>query len=114
MMHYIDQCEVMHYIDQCEVSNSANDKITAAISMYEKSKQMTQDRLAEKLTPIKDIIGMTAGADAIQSSDDVHANNPMDKEFSSVYGPNQMRCLALVSHNGMKETSKFPKQGFCV
>ncbi|KAL7524272.1 hypothetical protein ACHAXR_000502 [Thalassiosira sp. AJA248-18] len=28
----------------------------------------------------------------------------MDYKFNSVYGPNQMRCLALVSHNGMKPT----------
>ena len=83
--------------------------------MYEKSKQMSRDRLAEKLMPIMDIIGIAgAGANERKSSDDVAANkkNPMDVKFSSVYGPNQMRCLALVSHNGMKETSKFPEQEF--
>lgn len=32
--------------------------------------------------------------------------NPMDPDFAAAYAPSDMRCLALVSHNGMKKTMR--------
>lgn len=32
--------------------------------------------------------------------------NPMDPEFEPAFGASEMRCLALVSHNGMKKTMR--------
>jgi len=32
--------------------------------------------------------------------------NPMDPEFRPAFSPSDMRCLALVSHNGMKKTMR--------
>jgi len=40
-------------------------------------------------------------------SDDTEENNSdNDLDFEAAFGPNDMRCLALVSHNGMKATMK--------
>jgi methylglyoxal synthase len=33
-------------------------------------------------------------------------HNPMDPDFKSAFSPSAMRCLALVSHNGMKSTMR--------
>lgn len=90
---------MMHYISEC------GNQIDAAIETYNKSKQITHARLVEKLGPVNAIITMKG----VEYSEDI-LPNPTDTPFSSVYGPNQMRCLALVSHNGMKDTMmKFVK-----
>ena len=35
-----------------------------------------------------------------------NTSNPLDQDFQQAFHPSQMRCLALVSHNGMKATMK--------
>jgi len=40
------------------------------------------------------------------SDDDEEFGNPMDPDFVSAFPASEMRCLALVSHNGMKKTMR--------
>mmetsp|Transcript_9764 Transcript_9764/g.21111 ORF Transcript_9764/g.21111 Transcript_9764/m.21111 type:complete len:394 (-) Transcript_9764:254-1435(-) len=72
----------------------------AAIKLYERSKRNTLDRVEEKLSHINSIITMQG----VEVEDNNNGPNPMDPDFNSFCGPNEMRYLALVSHNGMKET----------
>ena len=106
MMHYVAEgIELMKPLSSCdggdgEEKASAGAIITTAIKMYTRSNQTTRDRVVEMLSPINSIITM----ERVELCDDTIVTNPMDTAFNSFCGPNQMRCLALVSHNGMKKT----------
>ena len=95
MMHYIGETgEIAPYLSEDDEEKiDPSNQIDAAIELYERSKQNTRDRLVEQLGPINHIVTMKG----IKLGDSSNAPNPMDIEFNSVYGPDQMRCLALVS-----------------
>ncbi|KAL7546036.1 hypothetical protein ACHAWF_009383 [Thalassiosira exigua] len=78
-----------------------SEHINAAIQLYVDSKQANRNKLVEKMRPINSVVNMQ-GIDENQKQDGSMGHNPMDSEFNSRYGPSEMRCLALVSHNGMK------------
>ena len=103
MMHYIGEGgEMSRYLvgDYGEKKMSSTNVIAGANKMYERFNETVRDRLVEKLGPINPIIVMKN----VKLDEDMNDPNPMDAEFNSNYGPNQMRCIALVSHNGMKNT----------
>jgi len=106
MMSYIGEaielmtpCALGDDIDRDRKMNPSG-IVAAAIKLYERSKQNTLDRVEEKLAHINSIITMQG----VEVEDNNNGPNPMDPEFNSFCGPNEMRYLALVSHNGMKET----------
>jgi len=103
MMRYMGECgEIARYFSGDEEDNKVDPKkrIEAAIKIYEQSKKAIQDRLVEQLGPINSIITMKD----LEIDDCNNDPNPMDIEFNSVYGPDQMRCLALVSRKFMSQT----------
>jgi len=103
MMRYMGESgEIVGYLsgDYEEEKSYPSKRIDAAIKLYEKSKQNTRDRLVEKLGPINSIVTMKG----IKPDDSISDPNPMDFEFNSVYGPDQMRCLALVSRKCVMST----------
>jgi len=104
MMHYIEMCHAhaSFSISEEKEETKTCSRITSAINMYEKTMSLTHSRLTEKLQPINSIICMKD----VNIEEETDEPNPMDTAFESLYGPNQMRCLALVSHNGMKDTMK--------
>mmetsp|Transcript_775 Transcript_775/g.1393 ORF Transcript_775/g.1393 Transcript_775/m.1393 type:complete len:394 (-) Transcript_775:103-1284(-) len=108
MMHYIGECVILlsysfgYDAEEEETKMNADYLIAVAINMYNKTSKTIQARLVDKLSHINPIINMVG----VESNENLSLDepNPLDPEFSSIYGPNQMRCLALVSHNGMKDT----------
>lgn len=92
---------MMHYIRDCNSGEGQKhtDQITAAITAYKKSVKATHDRVKSKLDPINAIITMKS----VEYRDQIKPN-VLDTPFNSMYGPSEMRCLALVSHNGIKDT----------
>ena len=91
---------MMHFIEAHSVGNDDSGILSYAIKEYERSIQLTHDRLVEKLSPVMSILNIKD----IESKESFDNKNTLDPEFNSVYGSSQMRCLALVSHNGMKES----------
>lgn len=54
-----------------------------------------------------DLFDSTGGMAILEEEEEVVSDfNPMDPDFAAAYSPSDMRCLALVSHNGMKKTMR--------
>lgn len=110
MMHFLgESVEALKFNGRILGGEDGKEKsstfvIIAAISMYKRSKQAQHNKLVKKLLPLNQILSIE-GKDPDECKKG-SCHNPMDTEFNSVYGPNEMRCLALVSHNGMKDTMK--------
>ena len=107
MLRYFGKSDEMHRaLNQTQQVKEQKIKpdvlIASAITLYGMTMKETHDRVVEKLRPINPIITME-GVELGDENDDMEPN-PLDVEFNSAYSPNQMRCLALVSHNGMKDT----------
>mmetsp|Transcript_4480 Transcript_4480/g.4495 ORF Transcript_4480/g.4495 Transcript_4480/m.4495 type:complete len:349 (+) Transcript_4480:526-1572(+) len=75
--------------------------------------------IATELYPVRDILclqnvagsfgGATSGLldyDFIEDEEKLQLQNPLDHDFESAFPASDMRCLALVSHNGMKKTMR--------
>ena len=70
------------------------------------SKQSTDEILAEistKICPLRSILCIQEKCNHITSIED---SLDTDADFTPAFAPSEMRCLALVSHNGMKKTMR--------
>lgn len=70
------------------------------------SKQSTDEILAEistKIRPLRNILCIQEKCNHITSIED---SLDTDADFTPAFAPSEMRCLALVSHNGMKKTMR--------
>lgn len=106
MMHYLAEAAELSAVYEGDGGEAADvdKRVVTAIKMYERDVEKDKKRIAEKLASVNSILKMK---DVEIDDDAADEPNPMDTDFKSAWGPNQMRCLALVSHNGMKQTSKF-------
>mmetsp|Transcript_1121 Transcript_1121/g.1243 ORF Transcript_1121/g.1243 Transcript_1121/m.1243 type:complete len:399 (-) Transcript_1121:217-1413(-) len=98
-----------------------NSKMTALLSSSIHESQKHHDailcQITTKLYPVREILclqnvaGSTGCLDYEQLFEDQKETvpselNPLDNDFESAFPASDMRCLALVSHNGMKKTMR--------
>lgn len=105
-------------------SNNITALIQKAIAKFERDDRKTLQQIAKKLYPMKDMLCVQDSTfdDAIDldkshaldysefEEESLGTKDSMDPEFNAAFPPSSMRCLALVSHNGMKKTMR----EFCV
>ncbi|GFH44845.1 hypothetical protein CTEN210_01319 [Chaetoceros tenuissimus] len=63
------------------------------------------EEIASKVYPFRDILHIQ-DYEANETTIDKNVSAHQDHDFSAAFAPSEMRCLALVSHNGMKATMK--------
>ena len=95
--------------------------IRKAIANFERDDKKVLKKIASKLYPLKDMLcvqdstfddTIDLGESRALKYDDefektsMGVHNHMDPDFKAAFPPSSMRCLALVSHNGMKKTMK--------
>ena len=63
------------------------------------------EEIASKVYPFREILHIQ-DYDANETTIDKNVSAHQDYDFNAAFAPSEMRCLALVSHNGMKATMK--------
>lgn len=78
--------------------------------MAEDDEESFRTRLSDALHPLRSLLCVQEEGELAKVRDPFNttsqAASSTDPVFKSPYSPTQMRCLALVSHNGMKPTMK--------
>jgi len=92
--------------------------LSGAIGKSKRDSNTVLERIATQLHPVRGIICVQDANFGRESQFDLNyestltdeslekARNVLDPEFKAAYPPSDMRCLALVSHNGMKKTMR--------
>jgi methylglyoxal synthase len=93
-MVLVKDLDKSNHIESSDLSNN---------SMTVGSTEFYHDIL-RKLGPSRNILCIQDAS--VDIADDIEGNNGNDLDFEVAFGPNDMRCLALVSHNEMKATMK--------
>jgi len=89
-------------------SNKRNSEIAAPVSPLPVGSDAFYIDVAKKLGHKRNSLCMQDGLGSISlMTDSENCNgNDEDRDFEAAFGPTDMRCLALVSHNEMKATMK--------
>jgi len=100
--------------------------LDSVVDQSKKNRNKILQEIAKQLYPVRDIlclqnanfdfdVDVNRGALATLNFDKLFDDaeekkksqiNPMDEDFEAAFPPSDMRCLALVSHNGMKKTMR--------
>lgn len=87
------------------VDADAHTQLHNAISQARLAQIGLSDDITGKLYPLRNILCIQEGEGAPMLDSPVGTvEHPLDEDFVPAFAPCDMRCLALISHNGMKAT----------
>lgn len=98
MVHYMEK-----YVDDDD--DFAN-KMTRAVALSKKSRNDLIEEISGRIYTVRNILCLKDEEVKPQVPSIRQSVFLQDKDFAPAYAPSEMRCLALVSHNGMKATMK--------
>ena len=78
-------------------------QLSRAVSTSKESTFELLNEILSKINPLKEILCVQENVNHVTS---IEESSIYDLDFTPAFAPSEMRCLALVSHNGMKKTMK--------
>lgn len=101
----------MHYVEDEVIKGSGSfiDQLTAAHETSKEDEKNITTKLKQRLIPFKDLLCLQEnGRDATmpKNQEETALQLDLDPDFVSPFSPTQMRCLALVCHESMRDTMR--------